>query len=500
MPTVKGNLMFVSSRAAQVSEVWVRAPQVRTHGDGVVTTGNDRFPVDGGEVEFTAVPGPAVLALISQGRAVDIIPILVGDSSTQSLSHVVSAAKIADDATKREIEKLAAQAVEMVDTSTENAKQSESNAARAETAADNAKTSEANAASSASGAKSAQSEARKSASDAASSASSAKTDADRASAVAESTSWDADQLTVNGKTSPPLTGPRGPQGPKGNKGEKGDKGDTGDRGPKGDTGSVESHRHTTGDIDGLDEVLNSPVRSFSIFRGEHALDSNAAGIVIPTPLLRGTLSFKTDWSFPEGGHGGLFMPRIFDQEGNRYRGDANDKWTRTSTKGGGAYRYFSPGLPDLVLPDGYFVDGVELHFWSKGSIIREIIVTGEVVAGGASSAQPQLDSLGARLDALPPVATTTDSAGLVTRDSSGRIYGVEPKSSDEMATKSYVDTTSGAFMARADSRIDGLESTVMRRPAFFSGPGEPPSTITGAQAGDFWLNEDTMELHKITGV
>ena len=46
MPTVKGNLMFVSSRAAQVSEVWVRAPRVRTHVEGVVTTGNDRFPVD----------------------------------------------------------------------------------------------------------------------------------------------------------------------------------------------------------------------------------------------------------------------------------------------------------------------------------------------------------------------------------------------------------------------------------------------------------------------
>lgn len=28
MPTVKGNLMFVSTRAAQVSEVWVTAPQL----------------------------------------------------------------------------------------------------------------------------------------------------------------------------------------------------------------------------------------------------------------------------------------------------------------------------------------------------------------------------------------------------------------------------------------------------------------------------------------
>ena len=59
MPTIKGNLLFVSSRAAQVSEIWVRAPRVRTHVEGVVTTGNDRFPVDGGEaVSYTHLTLP----------------------------------------------------------------------------------------------------------------------------------------------------------------------------------------------------------------------------------------------------------------------------------------------------------------------------------------------------------------------------------------------------------------------------------------------------------
>ena len=226
MPTVKGNLMFVSSRAAQVSEVWVRAPRVRTHVEGVVTTGNDRFPVSGGEVSFSAVPGPAVLALISQGRAVDTIPILVGDASTQTLRQVVSAAKVADDATKREIEKLAAQAVELVDSSVENAKKAQDGATRAETAAGNAKRSETNAATSASGAKSSatsasssaskastsEQNAAKSASAAATSASSAKADADRAANIASSTSWNGDKLTVNGQTSPSLRGPKGDSG------------------------------------------------------------------------------------------------------------------------------------------------------------------------------------------------------------------------------------------------------------------------------------------------
>ena len=202
MPTINGSLMFVSSRAAQVSEVWVRAPKVRTHAEGLVTTGNDHFPVIDGQVEFTAVPGPAVLALISQGRAVDTVPIVVGESDSQTLRQVVNAAEIADDATKREIEKLAAQAIHLVDSSTENARKAQDGAQRAETAAGEAESSATNAATS-------EQNAAKSASDAAGSATSAKQDADRAANIANSTSWDGDKLTVNGKTSPSLTGPKG---------------------------------------------------------------------------------------------------------------------------------------------------------------------------------------------------------------------------------------------------------------------------------------------------
>lgn len=261
MPTIKGNLLFVSSRAAQVSEVWVRAPRVRTHVEGVVTTGNDRFPVDGGEVTFTAVPGPAVLALISQGRAVDTIPILVGDAATQTLRQVVSAAKIADDATQREIEKLAAQAVELVDSSVANAKKAQDGATRAETAAGNAKQSETNAEDAARRASNsatsanrssvwvseAEQRTKKSASAAAGSAESAKADADRAANIANSTSWSGDKLTVNGKTSPSLTGPKGDTGPSG--------ATTWDRVDNKPTSfPPASHKHVMTDISDLPEV------------------------------------------------------------------------------------------------------------------------------------------------------------------------------------------------------------------------------------------------------
>lgn len=237
MPTVSGSLLFVSSRAAQVSEVWVRAPKVRTHAEGLVTTGNDHFPVIDGQVEFTAVPGPAVLALISQGRAVDTVPIVVGESDSQTLRQVVNAAAIADDATQREIEKLAAQAIHLVDSSTENARKAQDGATRAETAADEAESSAASAATS-------EQNAAKSASDAAGSATIAKQDADRAANIANSTSWDGDKLTVNGKTSPSLTGPKGEDGAK-----------TWDEvQDKPAAFPPESHKHTMSDISDLPKI------------------------------------------------------------------------------------------------------------------------------------------------------------------------------------------------------------------------------------------------------
>ena len=241
MPSVSGSLKYVTLRAAAVSEVLVRAPEVRAEAGGVITSSADRVPVTGGSVSFTVSPGPAVLTLVEAGRPVETIPILVGSGASQTLQQVVSAAKVADDATRREIEKLAAQAVELIDASTENAKRAQDGATRAEAAAGNAQRSEASSASSASGAKSSASAAASSASKADTSERNAKksadnsymysmgarSSADRAANIADSTSWNGDRLTVNGKTSPPL---------------KGDKGD------KGEPGSTAPHTHTSSQI------------------------------------------------------------------------------------------------------------------------------------------------------------------------------------------------------------------------------------------------------------
>ncbi|EGT5788822.1 hypothetical protein A9D03_13795, partial [Corynebacterium striatum] len=265
---------------------------MRTSVQGVVVESNDRIPVANGAVSFEVLPGPAVLTLVEAGRPVDTIPIVVGDASEQSLMDVVDAALIVDESQASVIESLAAQVVadahaaaaaaaeakESQVASSSSASAAEGSASAADVSAKAAKASQDAAAGSASSAKQSESNAAafknaadSSASDAATSAGSAKKSEDAAKAaqarseeIATSTSWDGDKLTVNGKTSPSLTGPPG---------------------PKGETGSVENvswddisgkpdlastweqvkgkpesfppapHTHTTAQVTGLDDAL-----------------------------------------------------------------------------------------------------------------------------------------------------------------------------------------------------------------------------------------------------
>ena len=267
MPTISGPLKYVTGRAEEITSIGVAAESIRGSGGGLVTTKLDTIPVNNGAVSFTCEAGRAVIVLQYLNAPVETVPILVGSGASQTLQQVVSAAMIADDATRREIEKLAAQAVELVDASTANAKRAQDGATRAEVAEGNAKRSEASSASSASGAKSSASAAASSASKADTSERNAKksadnsymysmgarSSADRAANIASSTSWNGDKLTVNGKTSPSLTGPQGPKGESGPQGPTGPKGDAGasawaDISGKPATFPPESHKHTAADI------------------------------------------------------------------------------------------------------------------------------------------------------------------------------------------------------------------------------------------------------------
>lgn len=87
----------------------------------------------------------------------------------------------------------------------------------------------------------------------------------------------------------------------------------------------------------------------------------------------------------------------------------------------------------------------------------------------------------AQITDLPTVSSLHSLNTIAQRDGSGHInVGLAPSQINHAASKFYVDTT--------------------RKGVIHSGSGSVPTTIPGAVAGDFWLNTDTMELHKITAV
>lgn len=404
MPTISGSLVFVTLRASAVSEVLVRARDVRTSAQGVVVESNDRVPVTDGSVSFEVLPGPAVLTLVEAGRPVDTIPIVVSDAPEQSLMDVVDAALIVDESQASVIESLAAQVVadahaaaasaaeakDSRDAAAGLAEAAAQSASAADVSAKAAKASQDAAAGSASSAKQSESNAAafknaadSSASDAATSAGNAKKAEDAAKAaqarseeIATSTSWDGDKLTVNGKTSPSLTGPPG---------------------PKGDTGSVENVS--------WDDISDKP----AVFP-----PNTHTHTMVQVTGLDNALAGKTDKAYV----------------------DAQDAKQLTAS---------------------------------------------EVEAKGASPAAGKV----VRRDSAGQVLVPTAAGGNNTAVSRSELTsGMAGK-----ADKSYVDAVKTEVKVFAESR-----------PAFFSGSGGPPSTIPGAVVGDYYLNETTMELHKITGV
>ncbi|MFS0070390.1 hypothetical protein ACL1GJ_02415 [Corynebacterium striatum] len=130
--------------------------------------------------------------------------------------------------------------------------------------ASSAKQSESNAAAFKNAAASSASDAATSAGNAEKSAGAAKAAQARSEEIATSTSWSGDKLTVNGKTSPSLTGPPGPKGDTGSVenvswddiSDKPDLASTWDE-VKGKPAAFppEAHTHTTAQVTGLDDAL-----------------------------------------------------------------------------------------------------------------------------------------------------------------------------------------------------------------------------------------------------
>ena len=193
MPTISGKLNLVTDRPVDsISEVWVRARETRGQGDGLTVGVNDRVSVTDGAVEFTAVPGAAVLVLVQNGMPLETLPMVIGDEAQQSLRLVVQAGEVAGAADKGVIEQLsaevaanAARAEQYRTEAAESASAAQSSESAAATSASKAKTSETKAKTSETNAKTSETNAASSAATAKSHQQSAKTHLDNAVTEAE---------------------------------------------------------------------------------------------------------------------------------------------------------------------------------------------------------------------------------------------------------------------------------------------------------------------------
>ena len=145
----------------------------------------------------------------------------------------------------------AGEAADSAAVATERAGAAEASATSAAGSAESAGVAAGRAESSAAGAAASESAAEAAATSAGRSATEASTHADRAEGVVDSVSWDDDRLTVAGKTSPSLRGPKGDRGAPGEAGASTWDAISG----KPETYPPEPHTHDVGSIDGLADDL-----------------------------------------------------------------------------------------------------------------------------------------------------------------------------------------------------------------------------------------------------
>lgn len=312
--------------------------------------------------------------------------------SESSVSSVASAAKAS--------EKAAAGSASAASSSASSAKQSENNAAAAKSAAAG------------------------SASAAASSASSAKQDADRAVAartatenIANSTSWSGDQLTVNGKTSPSLRGPKGDPGAS----TMADISDLPEITPLARANAV-VQRLDNGHI----LVLNDPPNSFSAVN---------KGYVDKVAFPRGVKPIKGAVDLDDYKETGFYHQGL-------------DRDARAGTN----YPNNRAGLLEVFNPEAgmtyqrYTDYGFQNNVWTRGLYSGKWSSWVKISQDGHKHTMSDISD-------LPPVSKGASAHSIAQRNSDGTLYVSEPASSSHAANKSYVDTALGTAKSYTDALI-----------------------------------------------
>lgn len=250
MPQLKGTLTTVTRSPSSAVEVWVTVDKRRAGvGGAVILPEKTRVPVEHGQFSVTMEPGPAVLIVMHTGYRGETIPLIVTEDQT-TVAEAMATADMADGRDADELLALVQEIRAAFSESTSQSAEAKELVAKAEGYATRAEAAEATATSKADSAGSSATSAKGYSTTAQGAADTATTKAEAAEQfardaqaafnkvanAADEVSWSGDKVTIMGKQSPSLTGPRGQKGDRGDTGPKGDAGPQGDPGPKGDTG------------------------------------------------------------------------------------------------------------------------------------------------------------------------------------------------------------------------------------------------------------------------
>lgn len=251
MPQLKGTLTTVTRDPSSAVEVWVTADKRRTGAGGsVVLPEKTRVPVQHGQFSVTMEPGPAVLIVMHTGYRGETIPLIVTEDQT-TVAQAMATADMADGRDADELLALVQEIRAAFSESTSHTAEAKALVDKAEGYATRAETAEATATSKADSAGSYATSAKGYSTTAQGAADTATTKSEAADQfardaqaafnkvanAADEVSWSGDKVTIMGKQSPSLTGPRGPQGLRGVPGPQGEPGPQGRPGERGERGA-----------------------------------------------------------------------------------------------------------------------------------------------------------------------------------------------------------------------------------------------------------------------
>ena len=307
------------------------------------------------------------------------------------------------------------------------------------------------------------------------------------------------------------TGPRGPQGPQGEKGATGSRGATGATGPKGDTGPIgpQGIKGDTGDVGPIGPQGKQGIQGIQGVKG----DTGATGLQGPIGLTgpkgdtgpqgpqgeKGATGARgaTGPTGPKGDKGDQGIPGDVTQlRGEITAGIAalvdGAPEDLNTLKEIAAYAEANRGITDqLNAAIGGKADKVHTHSQSQ--------VTGLTTAlnGKANATHTHTTSQVTGLD-----AALSDKAAKTHTHSQSQVSGLSTALNGK-ADKTHrhstedIDVSSSLTLKEVLTEVTHLVGSSI---SWFSGKGAPPAEIYMARPGDLWLDEDTMEVHKITGV